>query len=160
MCCGLMIPAALLSQDIDDPDLQILQVAVATINEFFRTLHGHGFWLPDGVRARVAECGKLFLEGYCTLAARAAAEGLFLFKLRPKMHMLAELIYGMSGDEPRAVPNILTSSCWTDEDFIGVVSQTSRSSHSGSTGLALSLRTMQKVLGRYKIQFAKCEELA
>ena len=154
-----MIPPAL-PQEIADPDLQILKVTVDTIIEFLQTLNGHGFWLSNEVRARVAECGKLFLEGYCTLAARAAAEGLFLFKLRPKMHMLAELVYGMSGDETRAVPNILTSSCWSDEDFIGIVSQTSRSCHRGSTGLALSLRTMQKVLGRYKIQFAKCEELA
>ena len=76
------------------------------------------------------------------------------------MHMLAELVHSMCGDEPRAVPNMLSSSCWSDEDFIGIVSQTSRSSHRGSTGLALSLRTMQKVLGRYKTQFAKSAELA
>ena len=56
-----MIPPAL-PQEIADPDLQILKVTVDTINEFFQTLNGHGFWLSNEVRARVAECGKLFLE--------------------------------------------------------------------------------------------------
>lgn len=146
-------------QDVQhDEELQILKVAVSCINDFFRCLHGEGFWISGQKRRSLAESGRLFLEGFCALAARAAAQGRLLWKLRPKLHMFAELVFQLeAGNGP--IPNFLTSSCWTDEDFIGKVSQISRSSHRGSTGLALSLLTMQKCLGRYKIQFARSHEI-
>ena len=78
-----------------------------------------------------------------------------MFKLRPKLHMMAELVLSLENRD--VAPNVLSSACWADEDFIGIVSQTSRASHRGATGLALSLRTLQKCLGRYKGQFDRLE---
>ncbi|CAK9070988.1 unnamed protein product [Durusdinium trenchii] len=144
-----------MSKEFEDIDLKILHFTANKINRFFRLLHDCGFWLSEGERAEVTLCGELFLEGFCTLAARAAKEKLLLFKLRPKLHMFAELILQLKRGD-REAPNILTTSCWQDEDFIGVVSQTSRTVHRAATGLSCSLRTLQKCLGRYKLQFARC----
>ena len=134
-----------------DDDLKILKLTADTANDFFRLLHASGYWLSGEVLSQVIQAGRLFLEGFCTLASRAAANKLLMFKLRPKLHMMAELV--MSLENSTVCPNLLSSACWTDEDFIGLVSQTSRASHRGATGLALSLRTLQKCLGRYKTQF-------
>lgn len=141
-------------QDLDDQDLQTLQFTASQINSFFRILHASGLWLNDGDRNLAVQCGKYFAEGFANLAASMAQQKLNLYRIRPKLHMFAELVVSMKLGRTGTI-NPLTSSCWSDEDFIGVVSQTSRSCHRGMTGLALSMSTLQKCLGRYRLQFSK-----
>ena len=80
------------------------------------------------------------------LAAIAFRAGKKLFKLRPKVHMLAEIGLSLSGWS--LSPH--TSSCWSDEDFVGRVSRVARSCH----GATLSISCMRKCLGFYNTQFA------
>ena len=142
-------------QDVShDPDLQMLKFTAAQINHFFRLMHRSGFWIDDQTRQEVVRCGELWVEGYANLAARMASQRLLLFRVRPKLHMFGELVLSLYQGTTGTM-NPLTTSCWADEDFIGIVSQTSRSCSRGMTGLALSFSTLQKCLGRYKIQFAK-----
>ena len=122
------------------------------VNNFFRILHHNGTWISGNDRDELVIAGQYFVEGFCKLAGSTTAKGLFMFKIRPKLHMYMELLETLKLGEAYAF-NILTSSCWTDEDFIGVCSATSRSCHSGIAGYQLSIRTVQKVLGRYKQQF-------
>ena len=137
-----------------DLDLQTLKFTAGHCNNFFRLIHGSGLWIPDEQRKQVVKSGTLFLEGYANLAARMHGARILLYKVRPKLHMFAELVSSLTRGTSGTM-NPLTASCWSDEDFIGVVSQTSRSCHRGMTGLALSFSTLQKCLGRYKIQFTK-----
>ena len=44
-----------------------------------------------------------------------------MFKVRPKLHMYMELLETLKLGDAYAL-NILASSCWADEDFIGVCS--------------------------------------
>lgn len=143
------------SQDVaHDPDLQMLKFTASQINNFFRLMHRSHFWIDHQTRQEVVRYGELWVEGYANLAARMASQGLLLYRVRPKLHMFGELVLSLYQGTTGTM-NVLTTSCWADEDFIGVVSQTSRSCSRGMTGLALSFSTLQKCLGRYKIQFAK-----
>ena len=137
-----------------DPDLQTLKFTAEQINSFFRILHGSGIWIEDDARRRAIQCGDLFTEGFANLASRMASQKLFLFRVRPKLHMFSELVLSLARGNTGTI-NPLSACCWNDEDFIGVVSQTSRTCHRGMTGLALSFSTLQKCLGRYRIQFSK-----
>lgn len=153
--CWFVTTLRLPPQEVEgDPDLQILKFTTDEVNTFFRTLHNSGLWIDGEARQQAVRSGQHFVEGYATLAARMAQQKVLLYYIRPKLHMFAELIFSLRLGETGTL-NLLTSSCWSDEDFIGVVSQTSRSCHRGMTGLALSFSTMQKCLGRYKMQFAK-----
>jgi len=132
----------------------MLKFTASQINNFFRLMHRSGFWIDHQTRQEVVRYGELWVEGYANLAARMASQGLLLYRVRPKLHMFGELVLSLYQGTTGTM-NVLTTSCWADEDFIGVVSQTSRSCSRGMTGLALSFSTLQKCLGRYKIQFAK-----
>lgn len=136
-------------QDLRDPELEVLSYTSDCINSFFQILNQSGCFLSEEVRAEVAQCGQRFLEGYASLASSQASQGFPCFKLRPKYHMFGELALRLQS----SCYNILGSSCWADEDFIGVCSRTSRSCGSGITGLSMSVRAIQKILGQYKAQF-------
>ena len=132
-----------------DPDLEVLSFTCDSINRFFQLLNNSGCFLSEDVRGEVAESGQYFLEGYASLASSQALQGFACFKLRPKFHMFSELVHRLQTSRF----NTLGSSCWADEDFIGLCSRTARSCSSGHTGLSMSIRAMQKVLGQYKAQF-------
>lgn len=72
-----------------------------------------------------------------------------MYKIRPKMHMFLELTRQNAG--PEWALNCLNASCWNDEDFIGRVSSISRSCY--GLGISQALRTTQRALGRYRVQF-------
>ena len=135
-----------------DMELEVLRFTTTHVNNFFRILHDNGTWISANDRDELVLAGQYFVEGFCKLAGSTTARGLFMFKIRPKLHMYMELLETLKLGDAYAF-NILTSSCWTDEDFIGVCSATSRICHSGIAGYQLSIRTIQKVLGRYKQQF-------
>ena len=136
-------------QDLGDPELEVLRYTCDCINRFFQILNYSGCFLSEEVRREVAACGQYFLEGYASVASSQASQGYPCFKLRPKYHMFAELVHRLG----RSRFNILGSSCWADEDFIGVCSRTARSCSSGQTGLSMSIRAIQKILGQHKAQF-------
>ena len=78
-----------------------------------------------------------------------AAAGFKMYKIRPKFHMFQELVRQNVGRHWAL--NCLNASCWNDEDFIGKCSAVSKSCY--GLGLSQSLRCLQKVLGKYRMQF-------
>lgn len=76
-----------------------------------------------------------------------------LFKMRPKVHMMGEICLEMlvQGEKNLITLNPLSTSTWTDEDYIGRVSKVQRSCHS----MTSSFSTLQKVLGLYSMQFMR-----
>ena len=140
-------------QDLqDDQQLNILSYGTTNINVFFRSLNDGGCFLDDR-HAEIALAGQQFAEAYCALASLGVQERLVSFKLRPKLHMFGEEVRKMF-ESPF---NILGASCWSDEDFIGRCSQTARSCSTGSTGMSMSIRAIQKILGQYRLQFARLD---
>ena len=89
-------------------------------------------------------------EGYLQLAASSHRKGMFLFKVRPKTHMLAEIGIQMLelGMRNRLALSPICTCTWTDEDYIGRVSRTARAGH----GATISVTTMKKTLGMYSLQ--------
>ena len=85
-------------------------------------MHRSGFWIDHQTRQEVVRYGELWVEGYANLAARMASQGLLLYRVRPKLHMFGELVLSLYQGTTGTM-NVLTTSCWADEDFIGVVSQ-------------------------------------
>lgn len=101
---------------------------------------------------RVALTSK---EGYTQLASLAYAEGLKLYKLRPKVHMLYEIALQLTPDEDGGdVLSPVATCCWSDEDYIGRVSRVARSCH----GATQSIGAMRKTLGMYRLQFTRCRQ--
>lgn len=127
----------------------MLSFTAHQINVFFRVLNRTGCFLTDDEHRVVAQAAQLFAEGYASLAASHASVGLGAFRIRPKFHMWCEVARKIQVSRF----NPLGSSCWADEDYIGRCSRTARSCSSGVTGLSMSVRAIQKILGQYKIQF-------
>ena len=139
-------------QDIsNDVDLQIALFALKAANSFFKKLHSWGLWLDSRQHAECKALARAFCQGYCQLATTQARQGYLMFRVRPKLHMFYELIYQNSSSQ--WAMNCINASTWNDEDFIGKVSRLSRSC--AGLGLSQSLRCIQKVLGKYKIQFMR-----
>ena len=85
------------------------------------------------------------------MAALMHAAGRKLFKVRPKVHMMAEIGLELlqQGLNDRLALSPIVTATWSDEDFIGRVSRVSRACH-GST---VSISTMRRCLGMYYMQF-------
>lgn len=88
-------------------------------------------------------------EGYSQLATLAFQNGLKLFRLRPKVHMLFEI--ALLIDKPSPTLNPQAVACWSDEDYIGRISRIARGCH----GLTCSISTMRKALGNYQVQMKR-----
>ncbi|CAJ1436643.1 unnamed protein product [Effrenium voratum] len=145
------------SQDLEaDAELKTLHRTAVAINRFFSVLHAHGVVLPNTAKVEAGFCLQRFVEGYCILAAQAARGGKRRFKLRPKLHLVMEVQHELAQPCNTSV-SPLAAACWSDEDFIGRLSRLSRSCHSGMLGLSLTIRTMQKALAGYKVQFRRFE---
>ncbi len=121
------------------------------INKYFRRLNDAGLWLTSTEHAQLVDYSRKFCEGFGQLASMQARKGYRMYKIRPKMHMFQELSRQNAGDVWAI--NCLNASCWNDEDFIGRVSAISKSCY--GLGISQSLRCMQKVLGKYKVQFSR-----
>lgn len=142
----MWVPAS--HQDLGgDQQLEILSFAATNINVYFKRLNEGGCFLDR--HAEIALAGQQFAEAYTVLASLQAVEGKATFKLRPKLHMFSEQVRQLF----TSPYNIMGCSCWSDEDFIGKCSRTARSCSTGSTGLSMSIRAIQKILGQYRLQF-------
>ena len=127
--------------------------AAKNVNQFFRKLHASGLWLTAEEHAELRALNESFCIAYASLASRHASRGQLAFKLRPKLHMFQEAARQNAG--LLWAVNCLNASCWTDEDFIGKCSRISRTCY--GLGLCQSIRTIQKVLGRYRVQFNRLD---
>jgi len=88
-----------------------------------------------------------------------AASGYLMFRIKPKLHMFMELPFQNTGCDGYGDCewglNPINASTWSDEDFIGKCSRLSRSC--GGAPLSQAIRCIQKILGRYKLQFNRLQ---
>lgn len=153
-----------------------MRYTFAQCNCFFSVIHSYGVFIPPGpdkdmaVDAALDVCAARLLYhthvlscclcmwlilvakvGFARLARMSWERNLKLYKLRPKLHMMAEIALRMKASA--WCYNPLSLACWSDEDYIGRVSRVSRSTH--GSGLACSLDTMRRTLGMYAMQLER-----
>ena len=118
-------------------------------NCFMTCLYRADLWLLDTERQKLIDHGVQTMVLFKRLAAQAYAWNLTRWKLQPKFHFFSEVLYSLHADQARKVPSLspLAFATQCDEDFVGRVSQASRSVSSRT----VHVRTMQKYLLSLKV---------
>ena len=83
-------------------------------NHSLGVLSKAGRWLTTLERDNVRAAGRVFMQTYMRLAGDASAQGSFLFRVRPKTHLLHHLF---RSHRPSRL-NCYVYSTWMDEDFL------------------------------------------
>ena len=111
-------------------------------NRFMTCLYGADWWLLDTERQKLIDHGVQTMVLFKRLAGQAYAWNLTRWKLQPKFHFFSEVLYSLHADKSRNVPSLspLAFATQCDEDFVGRVSQASRSVSSRT----VHVRTMQQ----------------
>ena len=71
------------------------------------------YFLTPNEQRQKEELGELMLRCYVRLASKAVRDGEFLFRTRPKMHILHHIVLSKRKLNPFKVV-----SCWMDEDGV------------------------------------------
>ena len=141
---------ALATTEDDSKDyLQNMIHALSHANSFMTCLYRADLWLQDADRDRLLHHGVQTMVFFKKLANQAYTWGLTRWKLQPKFHFYAEVLYSLHLDKSRDVPSLSPLSYCTqcDEDFVGRVAQASRTVSSRT----VHVRTMEKYLLSLKV---------
>ena len=98
-------------------------------NKFFGTLYRAPLWLRERDREAVIDACSELLAGFTKLANYSFKKlKLCRWKFHPKFHMLSEIRYALLDNRAQGVRSLnpMAHSCQQDEDFIGKISQMSR----------------------------------
>ena len=114
---------------------------------FVGVLHSHGLFLTRSCASFLLKSGRRLLKGYGYLAKRSLQENRRLFKLRPKVHFFAHVLYDLQQQLGTGHQTVFNSPAAynneANEDFIGRVARISR---------RVSARTTTRsTIGRYKV---------
>ena len=108
-----------------------------SINSAMAILYGsHSWFLSSQDQSRVKTLGSLFLQVYVRMAVNAISAHKFIFRCRPKLHLLDHLL------RSRRRINCARYSTWMDEDFLKHIGHTLRL----TSGLSAQTRTLQRWL--------------
>lgn len=136
------------------PILECLSAACHAVIRFFRVLYKQPLWVKPEIAKSVFSDGLIFLKAYHWLATRSFELEVASFKMVPKFHAWHHVLLTIQqqlDDGVPAVLNPLFSLCEMDEDFVGVVSRTSRR----VSGKTCHIRTIQRILVAAKFQLEK-----
>jgi hypothetical protein len=89
-------------------------------------------FLPAADLAQLGRIGRIFADGYETLAAQAMDAGQLLFRIRPKYHLVLHIILSVTAEHPcfrRSGRNPHCNAAWLDEDFIGKIMRIMAKTH-------------------------------
>ena len=113
-------------------------------NRFMSKLYNCNLWIKAGARQVIINSCEGLLQSFVSCAQMAFDLDLCRFKLRPKYHMVGELLFSFKTDDlkGRETLNPLAYSTQVDEDFIGKVATFSR--HVSSR--TLHTRTLRRYL--------------
>ena len=127
-----------------DEHLSQLSRALVEGNSFMSALYHQPLWLKPSDALRISNHGLAFLSLYSSLAGYAFQQGWPRYKLQPKFHMLAHILYSLrdAGSKNIETLNPIAFSCQLDEDFIGRVATLSRTVSSRT----IHERTIQRFL--------------
>ena len=118
-------------------------------NAFMTCLYRADLWLTDEERLQLIHHGVQSMVSFKKLASQAYTWGLTRWKLQPKFHFFAEVLYSLNEDQTRDVPSInpIAFATQCDEDFVGKVSQASRV----VSARTVHTRTMERYLLSLKV---------
>ena len=110
-------------------------------NVFMKTLYNASLRLLPQERDVAIESGMTVLSIFKRCAAGAFKDGKTRWKMRPKLHMIAEILYNMRKEAREDLPSInpLSTSTQLDEDYVGRVCGLSRT----VSGKKIHLRTLR-----------------
>lgn len=132
-----------------DPSNELFQLCSYMIrcgNKFFRMLRREGVLLEGDACTVARTAGHEMNVAYAALASATFEAGMQLYKYRPKYHLGVHVPLDIQW--PLAI-NPWCMATWCDEDFVGKISRTARSTHP----LTQAIRTIEKCLGQYAQQF-------
>ena len=103
---------------------------------FENVCEGSGRWLSPADQEAIAFHLEAALVNLNSLAVEAFSQGLFLWHLQPKAHMMTHLAYDFAatGVNPRR------TTCYADEDMIGRCKKIVQHCHGATAGRSLVLR--------------------
>ena len=88
--------------------------ALWSADRWLHVMNKSGMFLTDLEESNRLVLGRIMINSYMALAASAVEQKEWLFRLRPKFHLLHHATIDCR--ESRLSPNV--ASCWTDEDAI------------------------------------------
>ena len=105
--------------------------------------------LSDDDRALASESLKLFINLYLTLARDAFDHDLYLWKIRPKFHLLCHLQIQL--EEFSVCRNPKAFATWMDEDMVKNIMRVKAKTHKTTS----TVRTLQRYVAGLKIRLLK-----
>lgn len=131
------------------PDLGQLAAVIWTCVRWTTTLNSLGEFLSEQNQLEVSLLGEAWINSYLQLAASAAAQNQYLFKVRPKFHLCIHVHIFIATNPSRR--NLARYSCWMDEDRIRRTMRMKASVHNS----VASLRVLQRNLLELKARVIK-----
>ncbi|CAK9112845.1 unnamed protein product [Durusdinium trenchii] len=114
-------------------------------NLFMRTVYHGALWLDDRERDILIQSGRAFMAEFMTCARLAYSFDMCRWKLQPKYHMFAELVFELEVQKRAGITSLspLTFSTQMDEDLVGQICSRSQ---------VVSSRTVhERTLNRYRV---------
>lgn len=127
------------------PFLKNIAEACTASLRFFQLMHNSGIWLERASASEMAESCYRFNQAYGQLAKLSHSRGMARFHLEPCQHAYHHFfveISQMLKTNCTVIPNPALANCEADEDFIGRIARSSRSTHART----VSLRTLERYL--------------
>ena len=117
---------------------------ISGANDFMRVLLHAGLWLLDVERDSAISSGLKAVHSFKLLANEAFKWDLTRWKVQPKFHYFAEVLFALQKERAEDLPSVNPMSCSTqlDEDLVGRVSMASRKVHATT----IHLRTLERYL--------------
>ena len=97
-----------------------------SLNQCMHILYNAPWFLSEEQRSQVKLLGTMFLRLYLKHAAEAVAASRFLFRVKPKFHLLHHILWS------RRRCNAARYSTWLDEDFLKKISKTLQLTNAGN----------------------------
>jgi len=138
--------------DPGDPVMQLIVQGSSAINHFMRVLLSAPYWLCESEAWQAIFAGQEFLSAFAGLAQACYHQKLCLFKLKPKLHMFAHIVFRMLQQfrcDTGCTTNPVAEATFMSEDFVGHVSRLSRRVNARRHG--------HKIYNRYCV--AVCQKL-
>ena len=116
-------------------------------NEWISCIMSSGDYISDAQREHCLVIGDLFLETYLVLASEAYSLSRWLWRVRPKFHLLCHVQIYIQ--QTRSKRNIRTFATWMDEDFIKKVMRIRKSTHVKTSALRTLQRYLETLLAKF-----------
>jgi len=112
-------------QEVQDKVPAQIKTVVWAANSMMSVWVGSPMFMSDGQRLHIHIIGQLFIRVYVELAAQALQDGVRLWRIRPKLHLLHHLIL----EQQVTQINAHYFSTWMDEDNVKNIMRVKKRTH-------------------------------